>query len=58
MEVKKAAVDCEIEQEELQSEISKRESVWGEVIPALVPELSPHKPPMCASSSWWLYHSI
>ena len=46
MEVKKAAVDLEIEQEELQSEISERESVPGEVIPALVPELSPHTPPL------------
>ena len=46
MEVKKAAVDLEIEQEELQSEISERESVPGEVIPVLVPELSPHTPPL------------
>ena len=46
MEVKKAAVDLEIEQEELQSEISERESVPGEVIPALVPELSPYTPPL------------
>ena len=46
MEVKKAAVDLEIEQEELQSEISKRESVLGEVIPALVLELSPHTSPL------------
>ena len=46
MEVKKAAVDLEIEQEELQSEISERESVTGEVIAALVPELSPHTPPL------------
>lgn len=46
MEVKKATVDLEIEQEELQSKISERESVPGEVIPALVPELSPHTPPL------------
>ena len=46
MGVKKAAVDLKIEQEELQSEISERESVPGEVIPALVPELSPHTPPL------------
>ena len=26
---------------------SQRESVPGEVIPALVPELSPHTPPLC-----------
>ena len=43
MEVKKAAVDLEIEQEELQSE---REFVPGEIIPALVPELSPHTSPL------------
>ena len=47
MEVKKATTDLEIEQEELESEISERESVQGEVIPALVPELSPHTPPLC-----------
>ena len=46
MEVKKAAVDLEIEQEELRSEISEKESVSGEVIPALVPELSPQTPPL------------
>ena len=46
MEVKKATVDLEIKQEELQSEISERESVRGEVIPALVPKLSPHTPPL------------
>ena len=46
MEVKKAAVDLEIEQEELPSEISQRESVPSEVIPVLVPELSPHTPPL------------
>ena len=46
MEVMKATVDLEIEQEELQSEILERESVPGEVIPALVPELSLHTPPL------------
>ena len=46
MEVKKATVDLEIKQEELQSEICERESVRGEVIPALVPKLSPHTPPL------------
>ena len=46
VEVKKATVDLEIEQEELQSEISERESVPGEVIPALLPKLSPHTTPL------------
>ena len=43
MELRKAAVDLDIEQEELQTERSDDETV-SEIIPPLNPELIPHTP--------------